>query len=350
MAVSKSNNDVFDTKEALPKSDLAQPSLQPLPQEPKAQAGPQPMKPSSSPAPIVSPAVPAMAPSTRLPKKCRFGKRCKQLLNGDYCNYLHTMEEMEAATVGKPMPVATPTNQKPRAPLIPSPETANATEVGGSDVTKKHETTIMISAQAASLVTGNYIRTIYCRTGATVRVLSKKVDADGFCPVSIRGRTQKNMERGAEMVEKKAAIYVHGTIHDNGSANETSSRLSSSISSDTGNVPGHVYTDSKSPCPSVATQSTPKKAKGSNKSPNRSGGSVDLPTFLRSHEKSLKCSSMAFFHFLHAEDIDTLEDLCEACLDEEFAEELVANGLKRFKLSIFRKSVAAAAKSADSAM
>ena len=69
---------------------------------------------------------------------------------------------------------------------------------------------------------------------------------------------------------------------------------------------------------------------------------TDLFYFLRSQEKSLKCSTIEFFNWLQTEDIVSLADLVEAFNDEECAHNLVANGLKKFKLPAFRKAVAAA--------
>ena len=72
-----------------------------------------------------------------------------------------------------------------------------------------------------------------------------------------------------------------------------------------------------------------------------SGGRKDeVLLFLESHEKALKCSPSDFAEWLQSEDVATMEDLADACNDEDFVSELVNHGLKKFKLSAFRKSAA----------
>mmetsp|Transcript_18234 Transcript_18234/g.44050 ORF Transcript_18234/g.44050 Transcript_18234/m.44050 type:complete len:506 (+) Transcript_18234:1627-3144(+) len=65
-----------------------------------------------------------------------------------------------------------------------------------------------------------------------------------------------------------------------------------------------------------------------------------LVTFLESQDKSLKCTPSEFFEWLKSEDITTLDDLVDACEDEDFVAEVIENGLKKFKLQAFRKSAA----------
>lgn len=219
------------------------------------------------------------------------------------------------------------------------------------------KSTILISAASTSFVIGRHgkaIASIKRRSRTNIRVDGKRIDANGMCPVHIRGKTQEDVDNAASIISQKAASYessakepaasTDGSVANRSPIVASSPIAMSSISNDgKPKVPMHIYTSGsmKDGGPQGVDQSAftdPVACKD-----EQNGSACDMPSFIRSHERSLKCSSVSFSNWLKNQDIETLNDLAEACTDEKFVSELCANGLKKFKSAYFRKSAAAAA-------
>ena len=282
-------------------------------------------------------------------KKCKFGKRCKHLTNG-LCKFQHSCEETAAAQGREPD--FKPFIGQQKAPDdVSEPERPAAAAVATA-ATHKVERTLMIDSGAVGRIIGYRGKTLLeigRRSGAKVRVHHKKVDADGLVRVDLKGDTQESVDIAASMVEKKVVL------------NKDKPPSKVPVPSNDGNgccVLGGNPTNGKANVPDRdATPKVEAKSRGSTtkkqgvgKKKARSGrGPVDLAAFLHSNENALKCSSITFFNWLKNNDISTVSDLAEACIDEEFVEELVSHGLKRFKLGSFEKRAAAWARAAEEA-
>jgi U-box domain len=68
---------------------------------------------------------------------------------------------------------------------------------------------------------------------------------------------------------------------------------------------------------------------------------MTIEALLREENGCFKCTPQAFSVWLQGMDVWSLEDLAEAMEDDEFINEMQANGLKGFKRSAFKKAVGA---------
>jgi hypothetical protein len=288
--------------------------------------------------------------------RCRFGKKCKNIKSGT-CRFDHTAEDIAFATGKAPSdetPVSAPTapadpakSPAPGSPATPATEpfASSVSDQTASLASDSHSTSferiLPVKATATRYLIGkkgSRVKDLQRRSGgAKIKIDDKVIDIMGMCVVRIRGRTAKITDKAVELVQQKLAEFIESPPNHDVISADNSSRVSSISGGALTYQTAEEIPTMINGVPKISAEKAPSSLSTEKELPK------DLFAFLRSHQTSLKVSSVTFFNFLHNEDIDTLADLVEACDDEDFVSELVAKGLKRFKLAAFRKSAAAAA-------
>jgi hypothetical protein len=74
----------------------------------------------------------------------------------------------------------------------------------------------------------------------------------------------------------------------------------------------------------------------------------DMLVLMSNQAECFKCTPSQFLDWLTSQDVLTLMDLYDACLDPDFCQvEMTAHGLKKFKRHVFVRAVQAAAAATD---
>jgi U-box domain len=241
---------------------------------------------------------------------------------------------------------------------------------------------------------GKHVKLVQTKTGINKLMADQKscIDTKGgvvLCPVRIEGNNVDCVQKAVTMVEAFAMRQVppYHNAHLS-SSSSTSSTSPSSQSSPSTRLPisttvpaetaaqrysPQAFTAVKMPQPSLITSpptaslghavemthhsvavvasATPPAAPVPQQPVNPVVGSFIAPkvehrptmtieALLREENGCFKCTPQAFSVWLQSMDVWSLEDLAEAMEDDEFIDDMQANGLKGFKRSAFKKAVA----------
>lgn len=174
-----------------------------------------------------------------------------------------------------------------------------------------------------------FLQKVARQSGAHITASSREESIqEGQCSIQIRAYSQKIIDHAASLFHERVDKLRQKPKPDQDvtSTESCSSSVPSVINGLSYASPMAPTTPTPTPCESPSDQS-------------------NLRAFLVAHKKALKCTPENFMAYLCQEDVESLDDLCEAIEDELFVENLLVKGLKRFKMAAFLQNIETALRS-----